>query len=89
MVEKDIRVLFVRRYDFINDKTGENVKGIKASYCFTSMIDKDNEKGFKVLVDNLPYEKFKEITSKLPYECVGIFEVNDKAELKLRDVKSH
>ncbi len=87
MLEKEIRILFARHYDFINEKTGEHVVGVTCSYCFTEEVNKEHEKGFKVLKGSFPTSKFNLVTSKLPYECLGLFEFTDKQELKLTDIK--
>lgn len=87
MLEKEVRILYARHYDFINEKTGEHIVGVTCSYCFTEQVDKEFEKGFKVLKGTFPTNKFALITSKLPYECTGLFEVNNSQELKLVDVK--
>lgn len=87
MLEKEIRILFARHYDFINEKTGENVVGVTCSYCFTEPVNNEHEKGYKVLKGNLPVSKFKLVTTNLPYECIGILELTDKQELKLKDIK--
>lgn len=87
MFEKEIRILYVRPYDFLNDKTGENVKGCKCSYCFSDPIDKEDEKGYKVSLANISYSQGRKIMDSLPYECVGVFELSKNNELRLVEIK--
>lgn len=87
MFEKSIRILYVRCYDFLNDKTGENVKGAKISFCFSEPVNKDDEKGFKVTLANISYDSGRKVMTKLPYECIGKFELNSNNELKLVEIK--
>ncbi len=83
MFEKKVKILYVRTYNFINDKTGESVTGSKVSYHFTEPTDQENEKGYRVEIGNLSYETGKKLMSKLPHECVGRFELDKDNKLKL------
>lgn len=83
MFEKKIRVLYVRTYNFVNEKTGESVTGSKVSYHFLEPTNSDNEKGFRVEFGNLSLDTGKKIMNKLPYECIAKFELSNDSKLKL------
>lgn len=83
MFEKKIKILYVRTYNFINDKTGESVTGAKCSYHFLEPIDDKEEKGYRVELANLSLETGRDIISKLPYECIGKFDITKDNKLKL------
>ncbi len=83
MFEKKIRILYIRNYNFINDKTGESVTGAKCSYHFLDPVDEENEKGYRVELANLSLDTGKAIIDKLPYECVGKFDLSKDNKLKL------
>lgn len=50
-------VFHVSRYSFTNSETGELVRGSKVSFCDSRDNDDDN-RGFKIITMNAPYEAF-------------------------------
>ena len=87
MFEKEVSILYVKPYNFTNDKTGEVLQGCKVAYFMTVPINTKDEKGYRVDYANLSYDyadKLLKVT--LPYKSVGKFNTNSKNVLKLVDI---
>ena len=87
VLEKEIKILFIRKYDFIDEKTGQHVVGSKCSYHFSDKVSSDFENGYKVNISNLPIDVCDKVFNRLPLVCIGMFSVNNNNELRLVDVK--
>lgn len=87
VLEKEIKILFIRKYDFIDEKTGQHVVGSKCSYHFSDKVSTEYENGYKVNMSNLSLEVCDKVFNRLPLVCVGLFSLNNNNELRLVDVK--
>lgn len=87
-MEKEVQLLFVSRYDFTDDSTGEVVRGCKLTYSSTDPISDDDRVGYKVNTCNLPYEKFDILKKvKFPYSAKLVLELVDlEKKPKVKDV---
>lgn len=86
MFENECRILYIKLYDFTDEKTNKNVKGANVSYTWVKPSDKDNEKGFRVMFGKLPYDVAVGLMNDLPCDIVGKFELSSSNELKLVDI---
>jgi len=60
-MEIKVQLLYVSRYDFKDDSTGEVIRGCKLTYSTQEPIKEDDRIGYKVNTCNLPYEKFNDL----------------------------
>ena len=75
----EVQLLYVSRYDFKDDSTGEVIRGCKLTYASKNIVSDDDRIGFKVNTCNLPYEKFEDLKKvKFPQSA--------KLELELVDL---
>lgn len=74
-MEFDVKVLFISRYDFKNDSTGEVIKGCKVTFIDDRSVDEEDQYGKKVITVNVPYEDYSELRKQvLPFKTKAVFE---------------
>lgn len=87
-MELDVRLLYVSRYDFIDDSTGQVIKGCKLTYSTKNPVSDEDRVGFKINTCTLPYEKFDELKAlKFPHDAKVVLELVDlDKKPKVKDV---
>ncbi len=86
---QNVRVVYVARYDFKNDDTGEVIRGCKVTYLSVDPFDEKDNKGYKTNTINLAYEKFKLFENvAFPVDCQVEFDIIDaNKKPKVLDIK--
>jgi len=87
-MEIKVQLLYVSRYDFKDDSTGEVIRGCKLTYSTQEPIKEDDRIGYKVNTCNLPYEKFNDLKKlTFPYSASLVLELVDlEKKPKVKDV---
>lgn len=60
---KEVQILYVSRYDFKDDSTGEIIKGCKVTFSSLDSLSDKDFKGYKINTINLPYEKYEDFAN--------------------------
>lgn len=77
-MKQEVQVVYVSRYDFTVQDTGEVLKGSKVTYLAKSSINDTDAVGYKCNTCNLPYETFNKFVGvKFPVKCEIEIEITD------------
>ena len=89
-MEKEVKVLFVSKYDsFTNNDTGEIVDGgTKINFIDKDPVNSDNWDGFAVTTFRLPLDRFKELKSiTKPFKAMAKYEIV-KDRVRYTDIRA-
>lgn len=83
---QEVQVVYVSRYNFVSDDTGEVLKGCKVTYLSKELLKDKDYVGYKCNTANLPYEVYDDfINQKFPCKCeieLEIIDINKKPKVK-------
>ena len=77
-MKQEVQVLYVSRYDFTDDATGQVIRGCKITYSSKDCLKDKDFVGYKVNTSNFPYDTYdKFLNLKFPIKCEITLEIND------------
>lgn len=83
---QEVQVVYVSRYNFVVEDSGELLKGCKITYLSKEICKDKDYVGYKCNTVNLPYEVYENFSNcKFPCKCeieLEILDINKKPKVK-------
>lgn len=74
-MERDVKVVHVSRYSFVDEKNGQVLEGTKITFMDSEENKTDDSFGRKIYTGILDYKEFDKLKDKkLPLDCKAIYE---------------